>query len=262
MSEKPIPLTLNSNYELTRGYYNDWRGIKFRRGKTFVAPDVPYQAHAAKYFPNFQGYTHADIWNYVDTSKILMGKISVVSFVREHWAREQAETFVGAKENPALAKMIEEDEREGREGDGKGGEGVGLQKVRVNYEDEWMKKLVSYCFLWWARRRLGKEGGGGGGKSLVVTRGVDRLFFQRNLGVTNTRVGWVYLVDAACRVRWVGNGDASEEERGRLVAVLKRLMQERKSQLENRRKGLLGGKKEGKEREREKEPRPLSAMMA
>ena len=41
--------------------------------------------------------------------------------------------------------------------------------------------------------------------------------------MTNSKVGHVYLVDANCRIRWAGNGDAVEGEKEGLVDVVKRL---------------------------------------
>jgi hypothetical protein len=43
------------------------------------------------------------------------------------------------------------------------------------------------------------------------------------LGITNKHVGYIYLVDPDCKIRWAGNAYATEEERQGLrkaVAVL------------------------------------------
>ena len=231
---------------MKRPYYRDWKRMSHHKGKTFIAPDVPFKADVAKYFPNFQGYTLADSWSYLDTIKVLRGKISIVSFVSESWAEQQAMSFVGKKENPKLASLIEEFKDKG------------LQRVLINFEDDWFKKILIYMFLWYARRKNDRESGRNmRARSFIVTRGVDREFFENNIGVTNLRVGYVYLVDQSCKIRWVGNGDASEEERASLVRVARRLVGERQSVLEKKKPAL----KKRLIEEKENGPRPLAAMM-
>ena len=220
--------------------------MRHHQGKTFIAPEVPFKADVAKYFPNFQGYTLADSWSYLDTTKVLRGKISIVSFVSESWAEEQAKSFVGKKENPELATLVKKLEDKG------------LQQVLINYEDDWFKKILIYMFLWYARRKNDRENGRDmRARSFIVTRGVDREFFENNIGITNLRVGYVYLVDQSCKIRWVGNGDASDQERASLVRLARRLVVERQSTLEKKmpplKRKLIEDKGNG--------PKPLAAMM-
>lgn len=37
-------------------------------------------------------------------------------------------------------------------------------------------------------------------------------YVREDLGMTNKHVGYVYLLDEMCRVRWAGCADAKEEE--------------------------------------------------
>ena len=221
--------------------------MRHHQGKTFIAPEQPFKSEVAKYFPNFQGYTLADSWSYLDTTKVLRGKVSIVSFVSESWAEEQARSFVGKKENAKLARLLEELKGE-----------KGLHKVLINYEDDWFKKILIYMFLWYARRKSDRlDGKDMRARSFIVTRGVDREFFENGLGVTNLRVGYVYLVDQNCKIRWVGNGDASEAEKASLVRVARRLVGERQSRSEKRKPPLKTTLVE----EKENGPKPLATMM-
>lgn len=52
------------------------------------------------------------------------------------------------------------------------------------------------------------------------------------LGVGNSTVGYVYLVDSQYRVRWAGSGRAEEGERKSLVTGLGRLVEEWRRQRE------------------------------
>ena len=37
-------------------------------------------------------------------------------------------------------------------------------------------------------------------------------YVRDEMGMTNSRVGYVYLVDEECRIRWAGCADAMKEE--------------------------------------------------
>lgn len=57
--------------------------------------------------------------------------------------------------------------------------------------------------------------------SLTVVSCAPQL--KEPLGITNKHVGYIYLVDPDCKIRWAGNAYATEEERQGLrkaVAVL------------------------------------------
>ena len=232
--------------ELNRPYYGDWARMRHHKGKTFLAPETAFRSDVAKYFPNFQGYTLADSWSYLDTTTILKGKTTIVCYASQTWAAWQVQSFVGKKENPELAKALEQLKDHG------------LQKMVINYEDNFLKKIIVYLFLWYARRRNDREDGRDmRARSLVVTRGVDREFFEKGLGMTNLRVGHIYLIDRHCKIRWVGNGYASEEEKASLVRVARGLVQELK--------GHEGTKKKAAKRspvaKKVNEPKPLAAMI-
>ena len=219
--------------------------MRHHKGKTFLAPESPFRADVAKYFPNLQGYSLADSWSYVDTTKVLRGKISIVSYTSQTWAEWQVKSFVGKKENPQLASTLEELKDQG------------LQKMFMNYEDDLLKKILIYLFLWYARRKNDRENGKEvRARSLIVTRGVDREFFENGLGITNLRVGYTYLVDQNCKIRWVGNGYATDEEKKSIVRVARKLVQDLKDSEEK--------KKSIKRKPVEKkgsEPRPLGTMV-
>ena len=115
---------------------------------------------------------------------------------------------MGEEENPEL----------GREMERLGGEGV--QRVWVNVEEDWMKAGLVRLFLGRSKRGKGRAEWG---RSFVVRRGVGGEV-RDWMGMANGKVGYVYLVDGDCRIRWAGSGDAEAGEREGLVGVLKRLV--------------------------------------
>lgn len=190
-------------------YFRDWNRMRYHKGKTFLAPDRPFRAEVAKYFPNMQGYTLASFWGYKDTTSVLRGKVSIVSLVSETWAEWQAQSFIGEKENPDLQILMAELGNRG------------LQKVHINIEEDFIKAIIVGLCLPYTKRMTKVEDRA---RSFVVRRGVD-VDLKAKIGMTNGKVGHVYLVDEKCRIRWVGNGDASDEERASLVRIARRLVE-------------------------------------
>jgi mitochondrial ATPase complex subunit ATP10 len=46
------------------------------------------------------------------------------------------------------------------------------------------------------------------------------------LGIANSKVGYVFLVDGECRIRWAGSGNALEGEAEALARGVRRLVEE------------------------------------
>lgn len=47
---------------------------------------------------------------------------------------------------------------------------------------------------------------------------------KNSIGYWNEKVGYVYLVDWNCRIRWAGSGNADPEERAALVKGIRKLI--------------------------------------
>ncbi len=143
------------------------------------------------------------------TTSVLAGRTSIVSVFSGSWAEQQTLSFVGERQNPGLAREVERLE------------GEGVQRVWINVEEDWMKAGLVRLFL-----RGGRKGKSGAewGRSFVVRSGVSDEV-KDSIGMANGKVGYVYLVDGNCRIRWAGSGDADTGEREGLVGVVKRLVE-------------------------------------
>lgn len=153
------------------------------------------------------GYTIATPSENVSTTSVLTGKTSIVSVFSGTWAEQQTLSYVGEIQNPALAREVENSK------------GEGLQRVWINVEEDWMKAGLIRLFLGSSKKGKSNEEWE---RSFVVRRGVgDDL--KDCIGMANAKVGFVYLVDGSCRIRWAGSGDADTGEREGLVGVVRRL---------------------------------------
>ncbi|KAK1826159.1 ATP10 protein-domain-containing protein [Podospora conica] len=189
---------------VSRPYFRDWRNMRFHKGKTFLAPPRPFKASVSLYFPNLYGRTLAGA--YSDTTPLLRGRASVVTIFSSMWAQRQAESFSA---DPALRGVLE-------------GSGGRAQLVQVNVEEDALKALLIRLFSWSVRRRVSKADWG---RYFVLRKGLtDEI--RENIGVLNGRVGYTYLVDHECRIRWAGSGHAEEAEKESLVKGLQRVLKE------------------------------------
>lgn len=205
-----------------RPYFQEWKRLdKEYRGKSFVANERLFKKDKALYFPNIWGRTLAKDQGPdggKDTTPALRGKISVVGIQSGQWAEEQVDTFLSPKNNPELQTLLEQDRHF-------------FQRADVNVQGDifraWLVRLFSSKL-----------------RSLIPQDRWDRYFLVKlprdirrglsddvrdAMGFLNTQVGYVYLLDADCKIRWAGSADAQPQEIESLNAGIKRLVEELKA---------------------------------
>ncbi|KAK3383375.1 ATP10 protein-domain-containing protein [Lasiosphaeria ovina] len=197
--------------KLARPYFRDWSNMQFHKGKTFLAPPRPFKADLSLYFPNLHGRTlsKAPGADAADTTPVLEGRASVVTVFSSLWAENQARTFTLPEANPALHAAL-------------ASAGGRAQLVRVNVEEDVFKAWLVRLFMGSLRRKTAPEDWG---RYFLVSRGISNEI-RESIGVLNSKVGYTYLVDHECRIRWAGSGNAEPGEREGLVKSLYRLLDE------------------------------------
>ncbi len=189
-------------------YFRDFKNIrKYRSGKTFLANPKIFKKEAALYFPNFHGETLAE--KSADTTPVLQGKISVVNIYSSQWGEAQVQTFTGKKANAELHEALSQYR------------GV-AQMVDLNIEENYMKAWIIALFQWRLRAARIKEDWG---KYFIIRKGVSEKI-RESIGLLNGRVGYVYLVDEQCKIRWAGSGNAEGTEMEDLNKGFKKLASE------------------------------------
>ena len=184
--------------------------MQYHKGKTFLSPPRLFKADLSHYFPNLYGQTLMKKGpNPRDTTPVLEGKASVVTLFSSAWAENQVQSFVSNQANPALHELL-------NKSNGK------AQIVQINVEDNSLKYWIIRLFMGSLRRRVGKDNWG---KYFVVRRGISDEI-REHIGLLNSKVGYTYLVDSNCRIRWAGSGPSEPEERDGLVKGVQRLLDE------------------------------------
>lgn len=113
--------------------------------------------------------------------------------------------------NPTLDELIK-------------GSGSIAQRVELNVEQNWLKSWLVRLFMGSMRKKYPQEQHG---RYFLVTKGVTRTL-QEQIGMMNGMVGYVYLLDEACRIRWAGSSVARPEEQTALNNGLRKLIEQKK----------------------------------
>lgn len=189
-------------------YFRDFKNIrKYRSGKTFMANPRIFKKEAALYFPNFHGDSLAE--KGADTTTTLQGRVSVVNVYSSQWGETQAQTFSGKTTNTELHSIISQYPDI-------------AQMVDVNIEENSMKAWIIAFFQWRLKAARPKEDWN---KYFVVRKGVSEKI-RETIGLLNGRVGYVYLVDQDCKIRWAGSGNAEGSEMEDLTRGFSKLVTE------------------------------------
>jgi mitochondrial ATPase complex subunit ATP10 len=167
--------------------------MRHHKGKTFLSNPKLFRADRALYFPNLHGKTLLSPRRGNDTTPALQDKISVVSIFSSAWAERQVQTFVGETENPDLSLALQES-------------GGVAGRVDVNVEENALKAGLIHLFMPSIRRRIPRDRHG---RYFVVRRGISEEI-RDAIGCLNGKVGYVYLLDGECRIRWAGSGRVEE----------------------------------------------------
>ena len=195
---------------MAKPYFRDWGNLKYHSGKSFIAPPRLFKAELSLFFPNFYGETLLkEAKEPRDTTPLLTGKASVVTLFSSQWAQSQVETFVSQKSNPELHDAVAQNSDV-------------AQMVHINYEDNAAKAWLIRMFMGSLRKKFPEKDWD---KYFLVRRGItDEI--RESIGLLNSKVGYTYLVDHHCRIRWAGSGPSHPDELEGLNKGVARLAEE------------------------------------
>jgi mitochondrial ATPase complex subunit ATP10 len=199
---------------MSRPYFRDWGNMKFHHGKTFICPPRLFRADTALYFPNLFGRTLVKGDKLPrNTTPVLRGRVSVVTVYSNLWAENQCRTFVSPESNPGVEHIISTS-------------GGDVQHVRVNVEEDALKAFLGGLWRYRLRRQVGP---GNHGRWFQVRGGLtDHI--RESIGLLNSKVGYTYLLDANCKIRWAGCGNSTDDERLTLTRSLQGLLVEHRTE--------------------------------
>ncbi|KAF5381328.1 hypothetical protein D9615_008389 [Tricholomella constricta] len=173
--------------EVGKGYYYDMNMTRKHGGKTWIAPKALIREDKALYLPNIKGKS-IDTSEEKNTTTMCYGRITVLAMLGTRMSEVHVKGFV----DPTNARYASHPL---------------YQYVQVNLQENLLKSLLVKIFISSLRAvvpaRLQPT-------YLVSSQNME--YVRDALGMTNSKVGYVYLVDENLKIRWGGCADATPEE--------------------------------------------------
>lgn len=188
---------------LARPYFRDWKNLTFASGKLWLANEKLWRGEMSLWMPNLVGDTLAGE-PFRATTEVLRGRVSLVALFQRDWAQKQTENWYSLKGNPQVAELVEA----GR-----------LNLVSVNVEEAPLARSIQNFFRWFIRRGMSRQRQ----QSYFFVNQVPDSVVEE-IGLLNSRVGYVYLVDEDCKIRWAGCADGNDAEKEALAKGAERLV--------------------------------------
>ncbi|KAK6531332.1 Mitochondrial ATPase complex subunit atp10 [Arthrobotrys megalospora] len=225
--------------EWTKSYFQDFSDMRHQKGKLFTSPPRTFKAEKSLYFPNVRGRTLLTP-DKVDTTTLFTGRVSLVQLSTNVWADEQLRTWMKDMDNDFAGSELLKEQYISTPDDHikrlmsepmPPQDGV-WQRVNINLQENFLKAWIVVMSMGNIRKQLGEERHA---RYLFVRKGVSNQI-KESVAMLNERIGFVYLVDAMCRIRWAGCAEASDEERAALKSSLEKLVLEEKARREELKK--------------------------
>jgi len=103
--------------------------------------------------------------------------------------------------------------------------------VQINLEENALKALLIKLFMPSLRKTISEANWG---RYFIVRRGItDEI--KDAIGLLNTKVGYTYLLDGKCKIRWAGSGLCEGDEKDGLVKGTRRLIEEARTRKTDKR---------------------------
>ncbi|KAH8829027.1 ATPase assembly factor ATP10 [Flagelloscypha sp. PMI_526] len=187
---------------LTKPYFGDLNDTRFLEGKTWLAPQVNIREDKALYFPNISGKS-LDKGTTKHTTTLCFGKISVISMLSTRISEIHCQTYTkdtrAAYDNHPY-----------------------FQHIQINVQENVLKSILVKIFSSSLRSSVPPQD-----HPLYLISSQNLDFVRDPMGLVNSRIGYVYLVDENCKIRWAAGSNAMRNEAADLQTctglLLKRL---------------------------------------
>ena len=162
-------------------------------GKMYYATSQLIKPEKAGYMPNFEAQNLSRAT--VNTTEKLVGKITLMTFVYAKFGEPHVNTFI----NPFLEKYRGSND---------------IQVVEVNVQENLLKQLLLKAFIPSIRKNLAEERRE---NYCLIMKDISKT--RKCLDMSNQYIGYAFLIDQDCKVRWTAHGEATPEEVGNMLAM-------------------------------------------
>ncbi|KAI8054962.1 ATPase assembly factor ATP10 [Gilbertella persicaria] len=179
--------------EATKSYFADVHEMRQHGGKMYFANTQLVKPEKAGYMPNFEAQNLSS--QKINTTEKLVGKITLMTFVYAKFGEPHVETFI----KPFMQKYKDNKD---------------VQVVEVNVQENLLKQLLLKAFVPSIRKNLPQERKD---NYCLILKDISRT--RKYLDMTNQYIGYAFLVDQDCKVRWTAHGEATPEEVSNMLAM-------------------------------------------
>ncbi|EJU02420.1 hypothetical protein DACRYDRAFT_79220 [Dacryopinax primogenitus] len=190
--------------QVLTGYYNDVHQLKYHGGKRWIAPEVLVRADMALYFPDLEGTSLSENKT-VHTTDLCKGKITILCII----GSQMAETHIAEYTKMVLTSF---------------GNDPRFRFVQINLQENPLKAFLVSMFTRRIKSQVPPQY-----HATYLLSSYNMEYYREPLGCTNKMLGYVYLLDEDCKIRWAAGGHPNPEEQVSLHkctgVLLKRLRQ-------------------------------------
>ncbi|KAJ8693578.1 Mitochondrial ATPase complex subunit atp10 [Pleurotus ostreatus] len=173
--------------EAAKGYFDDLNNTRRHGGKTWIAPQTLIREDKALYLPNISGKPLVGK-KAVNTTTMCAGRITVLAMLGTKISEIHAKGFV----DPTYEHY---------------GTHPLFQYVQVNLQENLLKSILVNLFTKSLRSTIPPEL-----HPYYLVSSQNMEYVRDAIGMTNSKVGYVYLIDENLKIRWGGCADAMLEE--------------------------------------------------
>ncbi|KAG6831200.1 hypothetical protein H0H87_005916 [Tephrocybe sp. NHM501043] len=156
-------------------------------GKTWIAPNSLIREDKALYLPNVKGKS-IDTGEEKDTSLMCFGRVTVLSMLGTRMSEIHSKGFTTPTHEHYSSHPL-------------------YQHIQINLQENLLKSLLVKVFLRSLRKVVPEEL-----HPTYLVSSQNMEYVRDALGMTNSKVGYVYLIDENLKIRWGGCADARPEE--------------------------------------------------
>ncbi|KAF9114426.1 Mitochondrial ATPase complex subunit atp10 [Mortierella sp. AM989] len=183
------------------GYFSEFSELSRTGSKLWKATENMIIADKALYMPNIIG-TSLKTSEPVELVDIIRGKISLVAISGTRFGEEQIETFM----TPFLQRWP------------MGGGNTKVQIVELNIQENPLKAGLVRMMVPFVRKTIPEERHA---NYMLHYKSIKHL--KDPLSMPNSYLGYVFLVDSNCKIRWGAHGKGTETEIKTLLDSVQRL---------------------------------------
>jgi len=186
-SDKRIEQRRHLIKEASKGYFHDMNMTRKHGGKTWIAPKTLIREDKALYLPNITGKS-LDEGRQKNTTTMCFGRVTILAMLGTKISEIHAKGFIEPTHARFLSNPL-------------------YQYIQINLQENLLKSILVNFFANSLRSVVPKEF-----QSNYLVSSQNMEYVREPLGMTNSKVGYVYLIDENLKIRWGGCADAKPEE--------------------------------------------------